>query len=126
MNQWVKGFCRKREKISCGKCDARKFVPVSDNIIAGHLKGIDVVKNTGGDFTIGVYPLLLDETCWFLAVDFDKDTWKDDSVAYIEVCEYSMSLRRLRDPDQEMEGMYGFSLQKRFPQNLRVNSDLTC
>ncbi len=87
MNQWVKGFCRKREKISCGKCDARKFVPVSDNIIAGHLKGIDVVKNTGGDFTIGVYPLLLDETCWFLAVDFDKDTWKDDSVAYIEVCE---------------------------------------
>ncbi len=33
-----------------------------------------------------MYPLLLDETCWFLAVDFDKETWKKDSRAYIETC----------------------------------------
>jgi len=24
------------------------------------------------------YALLPDETCWFLAADFDKKTWKDD------------------------------------------------
>lgn len=38
------------------------------------------------DFTIGVYPLLLDETCWFLAVDFDKTTWADDARAFLETC----------------------------------------
>lgn len=30
------------------------------------------------DFIAGVYPLLLDETCWFLAVDFDKTSWMRD------------------------------------------------
>jgi len=27
---------------------------------------------------MGVYPLLEDETCWLLAVDFDKGTWTED------------------------------------------------
>jgi len=31
--------------------------------------------------------MLLDETCWFLVVDFDKETWKEDSSAYLEICE---------------------------------------
>jgi hypothetical protein len=29
---------------------------------------------------MGVYPMQDDETCWFLAVDFDKSTWMDDVV----------------------------------------------
>ena len=36
---------------------------------------------------IGVYPMLVDETCWFLAVDFDKEEWKENSKAYLETCE---------------------------------------
>jgi hypothetical protein len=28
------------------------------------------------------YPMLPDETCWFLAVDFDKGTWSDDVRAF--------------------------------------------
>ena len=35
---------------------------------------------------MGVYPLLDDETCWFLAVDFDKSTWSDDVAAFVETC----------------------------------------
>ncbi|MEJ2731414.1 MAG: hypothetical protein P8185_23385 [Deltaproteobacteria bacterium] len=31
--------------------------------------------------------MLVDETCWFLAVDFDKETWKEDSIAYLKTCE---------------------------------------
>jgi superfamily II DNA or RNA helicase len=34
---------------------------------------------------MGVYPLLLDETCWFLAVDFDGESWQDDSLAFLSV-----------------------------------------
>jgi hypothetical protein len=32
-----------------------------------------------GKETFGVYPLLPDETYWFLAADFDKTTWEYDS-----------------------------------------------
>jgi hypothetical protein len=30
--------------------------------------------------------LLEDETCWFLAVDFDKHSWKKDTAAFAETC----------------------------------------
>jgi len=40
-----------------------------------------------GKKAIGVYPLLLDETCWFLAADFDKKTWGEDSLAFIGTCQ---------------------------------------
>ena len=35
---------------------------------------------------LGLYPLLEDETCWLLAVDFDKGTWTDDVIAFAETC----------------------------------------
>lgn len=34
-----------------------------------------------GKHTIGVDSVLPDETCWFLAADFDKKTWQADSAA---------------------------------------------
>jgi hypothetical protein len=40
-----------------------------------------------GKETVGVYPLLPDETCWFLATDFDKKTWEYDSQAFLETCQ---------------------------------------
>jgi len=55
----------------------RKFRPLTDEVVRGHLVG---------DHTIGIYPLLQDETCWFLAVDFDKKTWQKDATAFLEVC----------------------------------------
>ena len=42
---------------------ARTFLPLTDDDAVAHLTGRQ---------TIGVYPLLSDETCWFLAADFDK------------------------------------------------------
>ena len=44
----------------------------------------EVEKHFLGNETIGVYPLLLDETCWFLAADFDKKTWEYDAQAFLE------------------------------------------
>jgi hypothetical protein len=35
-----------------------------------------------GDFTAGVYAMLPDETCWFLAADFDKRSWMRDIAAF--------------------------------------------
>ncbi len=52
-----------------------------------------------GRDTVGIYPLLMDETCWFLAVDFDKKTWEYDSQAFLETCQelgVSAALERSR------------------------------
>ena len=55
----------------------RTFLPLSDAVVENHLFGKE---------TIGVYPLLPDETCWFLAVDFDKKSWQEDARAYLDTC----------------------------------------
>lgn len=31
---------------------------------------------------MGVYPLLQDDTCWFLAADFNKAAWREDVRAF--------------------------------------------
>ena len=36
---------------------------------------------------MGVYPMLRDETCFFLAADFDKATWQQDAGAFLETCQ---------------------------------------
>ena len=77
-NEWVKGVCRK-PVIKCGACDNRKLSPLSDDVVRKHLDGL---------ITIGTYPILQDETCWFLAIDFDKQTWQDDVKAFIETCKH--------------------------------------
>jgi superfamily II DNA or RNA helicase len=84
-NEWRKGICGK-PKIKCGECPHQAFVPVSDQIIEKHLRGVDKQRPSGGDFVAGVYPLLHDENCWFLAADFDKESWADDAQAMIGTC----------------------------------------
>jgi hypothetical protein len=73
-NEWAKGICGK-PKVKCGDCPHQAFIPYSEDIIERHLRGGDA---RSGDFVAGVYPLLQDETCWFLAADFDKESWVDD------------------------------------------------
>lgn len=75
-NEWVRGICEK-PRVKCGECPDRAFSAVDDQVIVDHLQGRRVV---------GVYPLLPDETCWFLAADFDKTTWRDDITAFHETC----------------------------------------
>ena len=81
-NEWVTGVCEK-PKIKCAQCRHRRFLAVTDDVIASHLSGRD---STGRDFVMGVYPMFLDETCHFLAADFDKQHWCDDVGAVIETC----------------------------------------
>ncbi len=85
-NEWVRGICKK-PKIKCRDCDNKSYLPVTDQIIRNHLRGFDPSAASRKDFIIGVYPLLIDETCWFLAADFDKDTWMEDVAAFLETCQ---------------------------------------
>jgi len=57
--------------------EPQEYFPLTDQVIHDHLMG---------KLTAGVYPLLADETCWFLAADFDKATWQEDVRAYLHTC----------------------------------------
>ena len=54
---------------------------LGEEVIRWHLRG-RMPSGASGDFTAGVYPMLADETCWFLVVDFDKKSWMRDVGAF--------------------------------------------
>jgi superfamily II DNA or RNA helicase/very-short-patch-repair endonuclease len=87
-NEWVQGVCEK-PRIKCSECPHQRFISVADDAIRWHLSGKD---NEGKDFVMGIYPMLVDETCFFLAVDFDKEGWQEDAKAFCDTC------RRLNIP----------------------------
>src|SRR5579864_5079502 len=94
-NEWVRGICEK-PRVKCAECPNRRFLPVSDEVIRWHLSGRD---DAGQPFVASVYPMLLDETCFLLAVDFDESGWLEDSTAFVETCrrmDLSAALERSR------------------------------
>ncbi len=86
-NEWVPGVCGK-PKVKCGDCPNKAFIPVTPNVIECHLRGEDRVRpnGRGKDFVVGVYPMFFDDTCGFLAVDFDDENWSTDALAFIAAC----------------------------------------
>jgi hypothetical protein len=84
-NEWVRGICEK-PKIKCSNRQRQNFIPVTDKIIRNHLTVFKDNSWSNSDYVIGAYPLLQNDTCCFLAVDFDKLTWKQDVSAFLEVC----------------------------------------
>ena len=76
-NEWKPGICHK-PRVKCGDCNQRQLLPVTDQVIFDHL---------AGKMTIGVYPLLSDDSCYFLAADFDEADWREDAKAFMESCQ---------------------------------------
>jgi len=75
-NEWKPRLCKK-PRVKCGNCDQRLLLPVTDKVIYDHLAGKQ---------TIGVYPLLNDDSCYFLAADFDEADWREDAKAFLQSC----------------------------------------
>jgi len=75
-HEWNPAYCGK-PSAKCGDCPNQDYIPLTDEVIQDHLEG---------RHTIGTYPLLPDETCHFLAADFDKQSWMEDATAFLETC----------------------------------------
>lgn len=75
-NEWVRTLCKK-PAIKCSECPQQAFIPLDANAIRQHLSGGQV---------IGIYPMLQNETCYFLAMDFDKENWLGDLSALRKTC----------------------------------------
>lgn len=58
------------------------YLPLTDAIIENHLRG---------NRTVGLYPLLTDNTSWLVAADFDGANWQKEVNAIILICkEYNL------------------------------------
>lgn len=76
--EWVRKVCEK-PRVKCGDCTNQAFELITNSVIRNHLQG---------RHTIGIYPMLHDDTCWFLAADFDKNEWHEDVTAFAETCRH--------------------------------------
>lgn len=76
LNLWKKGICQK-PSMKCSACPNKNYEPLSEKVIELHLRG---------NIVAGIYPLYADETCSFLAIDFDEATWEKDVAALRAVC----------------------------------------
>ncbi len=75
-NEWVPGICQK-PKVKCSVCKSKDYLQLDQKVIENHLRGKIIA---------GIYPLLLDETCWFLSMDFDDEGWQADISALRKTC----------------------------------------
>ena len=75
-NQWVPGICG-RPKVKCADCSNPDYQPFDDAAVERHLSGKQV---------IGAYAILPDDSCRFLAIDFDEETWKEDVSCLNRLC----------------------------------------
>lgn len=55
----------------------KEYLPITEKEIEKHLNG---------EQHIGVYPLLKDNTSWFIVADFDKVDWVNDCKKFINAC----------------------------------------
>ncbi len=83
-NEWTAGLCDKHRH-KCGSCPNRELLPLTPAVIRDHLRG-EHAEERGREFVVGIYPLLADETCWFLALDFDGPSWREDAAALLGAC----------------------------------------
>ncbi|MBU4477535.1 MAG: DEAD/DEAH box helicase family protein [Candidatus Omnitrophica bacterium] len=76
LNEWQRGICGK-PKTRCADCEHKLYATLDAQAIENHLRG---------GLVVGIYPLLPDENCYFLAIDFDDTGWEKDVSVVREVC----------------------------------------
>jgi superfamily II DNA or RNA helicase len=75
-HEWDRAFCRKPE-MKCSECKNRELLRLDETAVSRHLEG---------KLVAGIYPLLGNDACFFLAMDFDGDGWAKDISAIRETC----------------------------------------
>lgn len=96
LNKFNKKICLLANGGNCQKCTHFNAKQLTTEIILYHIQ-----KSNNG---IGIYPLLADNTCYFLAIDFDDDLWFDDLLSVYRIAKkYSISCVM----EQSQSGMGG-------------------
>jgi hypothetical protein len=94
-NEWVPNICNK-PKVKCMDCTNQRFKSINEQVIYQHLAGKRIV---------GLYPLLQDNNCHLLAVDFDKNDWKEAVIAAAKSC-LELNIPHLVEISQSGQGAH--------------------
>ena len=93
---WDEYMAHKRRGGSLKDFQNKRLIPLTKEVIKRHLLGVEV---------IGVYPILPDNTSYFLAADFDGETWKKEAVAFMEAC-YNVGLQAYLERSRSGNGSH--------------------
>jgi len=74
---WNEFWAHKRRGGSMKDFENKKPLPLTREVVKRHILGQHVV---------GIYPILTDNTSYFIAADFDGETWRKDSKVFIGAC----------------------------------------
>lgn len=80
-HEWERGVCGK-PRIKCTDCSHREFLPLDGEVLKAHFRG----TGREGIGIVAGYPLVDDDKTHMLAVDFDKDDWRQSVGAFRRVC----------------------------------------
>ena len=82
INAWKENVCNLKMKKKCNTCQYKVSQPIAKDVVFNHMYG---------DKTIGIYPLLEDNTCYFLAFDFDNKkndkSIANEVLAFVSICD---------------------------------------
>lgn len=78
LNEWKTNICYKLQRKKCKDCQNAKYASFNENYIESHLRGNKIY---------GIYPLLDDNTSYFIAADFDEENWDKDVLKFYKKCE---------------------------------------
>lgn len=82
LNEWKTGICNKLQGKKCKDCQYSKYIGINDTYLEQHLRGTK---------TYGIYPLLADNTSYFVVADFDGQDWQDQIINFFKKCqEYNL------------------------------------
>ena len=73
LNEWKRGVCIKIGRGKCKDCENQKYAFLNDYYLEQHLRGVK---------TYGIYPLLADNTSYFIVADFDEKNWREEIIKF--------------------------------------------
>lgn len=77
LNEWRPGVCNKTKGMKCKDCTQQNYIGLNEKYLEKHLRGSAVY---------GIYPLLDDNTSYFIAVDFDGKSWQKNIADFYRQC----------------------------------------
>jgi hypothetical protein len=78
LNEWKQNLCNKLQRRKCKDCDNKAYAQFNDFYAEQHLRG---------NKCYGAYPLLGDNTSYFIVADFDGEKWQEESVNFLNGCQ---------------------------------------
>ena len=106
-NEWDEHYCNKRTKEHagagkslCAQCRHPAYTPFDAYAVSKHLRGyVEDSKGRREEFIAGIYPLLDENVCRFIAVDFDAHDAESGASSNAVIDDVKLFIKACREND---------------------------